>query len=254
VKKYVFNRGLTLERAYNWARNTRFIRAISVFTSRGRKRLLNRLTLSYDDIDWKQTKAFAVGTGGHIYLNVKGREPQGIVEPGKEYEKVRNYIIERLESLIDPETGKKVIERVFVKEELFKGKFFNNAPDISLLPSKNYATLHQQQFVSPSLFINSPISGTHAINGILIFYGPGIQKDKQIKGAKIYDLAPTILHVFGLPIPNDMDGRVLMEIFEEDSEFANRKPKYVDPDYYEKKIENEKLKKAIKNLKLKGKI
>ncbi|WP_193383885.1 hypothetical protein [Pyrococcus yayanosii] len=94
----------------------------------------------------------------------------------------------------------------------------------------------------------------HRLNGIFLAYGPGIKKGYKIENAKIYDIAPTILHIFGLPIPNDMDGRVLMEIFEEDSEFAKRKPKYVDPSYYEKKQEDEKLKKAIKNLKLKGKL
>ncbi len=85
-------------------------------------------------------------------------------------------------------------------------------------------------------------------------YGHRIKKGYKIKEAKIYDIAPTILHIFGLPIPNDMDGRVPTEIFEPDSEFAKRKPKYVVPSYYEKKQEDEKLKKVIKNLKLKNKI
>ena len=61
-------------------------------------------------------------------------------------------------------------------------------------------------------------------------------------------------HIFGLPIPNDMDGKVLMEIFKPDSEFAKRKPVYVDPSYYEREQEDEKLKKAIKNLKIRDKI
>jgi len=97
-------------------------------------------------------------------------------------------------------------------------------------------------------------TGNHRLNGIFLAYGPGIKKGYKIEGAKIYDIAPTILHIFDLPIPNDMDGRVLMEIFEPDSEFAKRKPVYVDPRYYEKEQEDEKLKKAIKNLKIRGKI
>ncbi|MFA4662853.1 alkaline phosphatase family protein [Pyrococcus kukulkanii] len=95
---------------------------------------------------------------------------------------------------------------------------------------------------------------SHDLYGIFLAYGSRIKKGHKIKGAKIYDIAPTLLHIFGLPIPNDMDGRVLMEIFEEDSEFAKREPKYVDPSYYEKRQEDEKLKKAIRNLKLKGRI
>ncbi len=80
---------------------------------------------------------------------------------------------------------------------------------------------------------------------------PVSKKGYKITDAKIYDIAPMILHIFGLSIPNDVDGRVLMEIFKEDSEFAKRKPKYVDSGYYERNKEDEKLKKAIKNLKLK---
>ena len=86
-------------------------------------------------------------------------------------------------------------------------------------------------------------------------YGERIRKSTNFDSTPtVYDIAPTILHIFGLPIPTDTDGRVLMEIFEEDSKFAKRKPKYVDPSYYEKKREDEKLRSAITSLKLKGKI
>ena len=69
-------------------------------------------------------------------------------------------------------------------------------------------------------------SANHKLHGIFLAHGPGIKKNQKIENAKIYDLAPTILHLFGLPIPNDMDGRVLTELFEEDSELIKRKPNY----------------------------
>ena len=84
------------------------------------------------------------------------------------------------------------------------------------------------------------------MNGIFLAYGKGIKKGKKIKGAKIYDIAPTVLHIFGLPIPKDMDGKVLDDIFEKDSEFIKRKKVYIE---YER--EKEKIRTKIKNIKMK---
>jgi len=250
VKEAILKHGGSLEQMYRIARKIGVNRAISTFRRGGKEKMLNWLTLSYKDIDWSRTKAFAVGTSGHIYLNVKGREPQGIIEPGKEYEETREFIIQNLISLRDPETDEKVIEKVFRREELYRGKFFDHAPDISFLPNKGYGTLHREQFIAPSTFVDSPTSGTHRINGIILFYGPEIRAGKQIEGAKIYDLAPTILHLYGLPIPDDMDGRVLIEIFESHSELARKKVEY-------QKVRKERylnIKRKIKQLKSEGKI
>ena len=248
LKRFLLSHGISLERAYVLARKIGFNQAISTFTRGNKERIIRHLTLSFADIDWSKTKAFALGTGGHIYINVKGREPKGIVKPGKEYREVRDFIIKRLESLTDPETGDKVIEKVFTKEEIYQGKFFYEAPDISFLPSKGYATLHREQFVSPSIFIDSPSCGTHRMDGIVIFYGPDIRRGGRIKDAKIYDLAPTILHIFGLPIPEDMDGRVLKEIFDEDSEVGKREV------VYRKVDEKERIKRSIRVLIERGKV
>ena len=77
---------------------------------------------------------------------------------------------------------------------------------------------------------------------------PKKQKNQEINSARIIDLAPTILHIMNVPIPNDMDGRVLNEIFEEYSELAKRKIKYQDVS------EKIKISDKIKNLKSLGKI
>ena len=81
--------------------------------------------------------------------------------------------------------------------------------------------------------------GAHRINGTFIAWGPGIKKNFEIN-AKIYDIAPTILHIFGIPIPKDMDGRVLKEIFE--GELAMREVKYQE-------MEREKIRRRIRKLK-----
>lgn len=205
------------------------------------------------DVDWDNTIAFAYEPSGEIYINLKGREPMGVVDP-EDYDIIRDEIIHSLNNL--EYRGKKLKIRVFKKEEVYpEAKIFDTLPDLIVLPTEDGI-----QAVDPKVGhgeIITPANGTfgnHRLNGIFLAYGPGIKKGQRIERAKIYDVAPTILHIFGLPIPKDMDGRVLTEIFEEDSEFAKRQPKHVDPSYYEKNKADEKLKKVIKNLKLKGKI
>jgi len=204
AKNIVFS-FIRLDKLYKLLKRAGFSKLISTFRGGNKDKLLSQITLSFRDIDWSRTKAFSIGAGGQIYINVKGREPEGIVDPGKEYYEVRDVIIKKLKSLTDPKTGEKAIERVFTKEEVYNGKYFETAPDICFLYSRGYGTLHKEQFISPSIFIDSPTCGTHRMNGICLFYGSGICKGK-IEGARIYDLAPTILHIFGLPIPVDMDG------------------------------------------------
>lgn len=80
--------------------------------------------------------------------------------------------------------------------------------------------------------------------------GPDIKRDgAKLAGLRIYDIAPTVLHMFGLPVPDDMDGRVLVEIFREGSEPAQREVKYQRVD-----LEREKIRDRITNLKRIGSI
>jgi predicted AlkP superfamily phosphohydrolase/phosphomutase len=83
----------------------------------------------FDNVDWSRTEAYAIGFGG-IYINQFGRETQGIVYPGKETEQVKTRIINKLEQLVDPVTNKKIVKKVYTKEEIFSGKFEENAPDL----------------------------------------------------------------------------------------------------------------------------
>jgi hypothetical protein len=88
---------------------------------------------------------------------------------------------------------------------------------------------------------SNPKSGTHTINGVLIASGPNIRKGSSISKACIYDVAPTILHLLGLPVPSEMDGRVLNELYELGSEAAQRVVEYSGYDQGEKKRIREKL-------------
>ncbi|MGV9141462.1 MAG: hypothetical protein ACOC1X_00830 [Promethearchaeota archaeon] len=85
------------------------------------------------------------------------------------------------------------------------------------------------------------------LNGILIAYGPDINQGTYVRGAKLIDIAPTILHMFGLSIPSDMDGRVLKEIFRKDSEPSKREIRFHGADERTKVIDEvRKIKKAGK--------
>jgi predicted AlkP superfamily phosphohydrolase/phosphomutase len=171
-----------------------------------------QLFLSLSDVNWSETKAFAIPGMGQIYINVKGREPRGVVNRGKEYAVLRDFLIEKLNELEDPETGEKVIEKVFKKEEIFHGPYLDQAPDLQYLPKIPFMTAPEHEFGSNSLL--SPvfgISSRHTINGILLLRGPDIKSGVTIDNAEIIDLAPTILYIMGLPVPSDMDGKVLTD-------------------------------------------
>jgi arylsulfatase A-like enzyme len=92
-------------------------------------------------------------------------------------------------------------------------------------------------------------SGDHRTEGILIAFGPDMGQSEELKKFKIYDIAPTILHMFDIPIPKDTDGRVLKEIFMEGSELKRKEIKY-----QEYNQEKEILKEKIRVLKIKGKL
>ena len=184
-------------------------------------------------IVWDATKAFSYAIFGQVYINLKGREPQGIVKK-EEYELLRNKIIKELQE-------KSV--KAFRREELYYGDYLELAPDI-IIQTDDYVNSISAKVGYGKEFIEG-FGGSHRINGIFIAWGPDIKENLEIK-AKIYDVAPTILHMFGIPIPKDMDGRVLKEIFK--GELAMREIKYQEID------ERNRIKKKLGELRRRGTI
>jgi predicted AlkP superfamily phosphohydrolase/phosphomutase len=177
--------------------------------------LLRRLFLSFDDVDWQSTAAYALGNVGQIFLNVRGREPQGLVEPGEQYEAIRDGIIARLLDLRDPQSGEQVVESVYRREEVYWGHNVDQAADIVFIPTRmEYFGFGEYEFGSDEIIesMKRGISGTHRLNGLVMLWGNAVQAGTQIQNAQIFDLAPTILRVMGEPVPQDMDGRVLSEV------------------------------------------
>jgi len=180
--------------------------------------LLKPFFLSFEDVNWPRTKAYSIGsTAGQVYINLKGREPMGIVEPGREFEKVREAIIGELKALVDQETGKPVVDEIFRKEELYSGAHLREAPDIVFLPRNlETAAFGEYEFASHKVLdLSWGVSGSHRMEGLLMMRGSRIRKGTVIQRAEIIDLAPSVLYLLGLPVPGEMDGKVLASAFRE---------------------------------------
>ncbi len=186
------------------------------------------------NVNWHETKAFTMGGFGSIYINLRGREPHGMVEPGREFEELRNKIMEELKGLRDPENGFNVIEKVYKKEDVYTGASSNNAPDILISWASGYSFIgDREQMIlgissnHDSLFTTHRWSGNHHSQGILFVRGRNIKQGYEINGASIMDIAPTALYLSAENIPKDMDGRVLTDVITE-SQLKTRPVGYVE--------------------------
>jgi len=173
-----------------------------------------------DFVDWTDTKAYSLGAGGNIYINLVDREPQGIVQSGAEYEQLREALIDALLSMRDPETGEAIIEKVIKREELYSGPHLEQAPDLVIQwADYGYWGRGQYDVHSPVFenqrhfdFSDQPLTGSHRLEGILIVHGAEIEPNAGLNDAHIIDLAPTILSLLGIKPLEAMDGRLLDEL------------------------------------------
>lgn len=157
-------------------------------------------------IDWSRTRAW--GEGGYysrMFLNVKGREPEGVIEPA-EYEAVRDELIEKLTALADPQ-GRNIGTRVYRPEELWRER--NGIPPDLIVYFGNLAWRSVGSIGHGAIhtFENDtgPDDANHAQDGIFILNGQGANGGPRA-GLQIYDVAPTILAYYGLKVPTDMIG------------------------------------------------
>ena len=213
LKRMTFRAGLTVDNVLNLLSRLRLERLFTGASRATKASVFLRLFLSYDDIEWSQTRAFARGQIGQIFLNVRGREPNGIVAPGDEYQRVRREIIDSLHELRDPETGERIVDRCHVREDLYDGAHSASAPDIVIdwkdMEYWSYDVITGgRKIVSTNLDTRS---GGHRMNGIFIASGAGIRRG-TVADASVIDVAPTVLRLLGLPPQTGMDGRVLDEI------------------------------------------
>jgi predicted AlkP superfamily phosphohydrolase/phosphomutase len=179
-------------------------------------------------VDWSRTRAYSAGMYGNIFINLKGREAQGIVAQS-EYRALCDEIRERLLRLEDPDSGERVVEAVHHRDEVYSGPFVADAPDL-LIHWKDYAYFTKKgidragQIFSSDLTLdasNFPHTGTHRIDGIFLARGACIRPGQWLSDLRIVDVAPSLLYLQGAAIPNDMDGRLPAAMFDDGYLSAN---------------------------------
>jgi predicted AlkP superfamily phosphohydrolase/phosphomutase len=185
-------------------------------------------------IDWSRTRAFAYGTFGNIVVNVRGREQEGIVEPGAEYERVREELIDRLARLESP-AGERIVTAVHRREDLFEGPYLDRVPDL-VVEFRDYAWLGKGNLGERADAVEDRIDvrahpraryvGSHRPDGIAVLSGPAARAGATFS-ASIADVAPTALYLLGESIPSDLEGRLLSEAIDRDL-LDVRPPEYVE--------------------------
>jgi predicted AlkP superfamily phosphohydrolase/phosphomutase len=192
-----------------------------------------------NNIDWLQTKAYYCeedivlrGSGQGICINLKQRESNGIINQGKESEDLKEEIIKLLSNITILETKEHLFSNIYKQENK------NSSIDIEFQINDNISNLDYPQNLSVILpnnkiiqmkefMYDSNLSGTHEKNGIFLARGKYIKDNTVIKNATVYDITPTILYIYDVPIPKDIDGRVLTEIF--DKNYLKKHPiKYTE--------------------------
>jgi predicted AlkP superfamily phosphohydrolase/phosphomutase len=160
-------------------------------------------------IDLERTRAFS--SFGHlpgVFVNLRGRYEHGIVEPGENYEKLRDDLIGDLAALRDPATDAPVFGRVARREEMFSGPAVDRMPDVICETDDPAIRLRGNLGLRTPFVPFRKRKSYHAPNGIFLVKGPGILQGRRIDGTGIEDMAPLVLRLMGLPRLACMDGTV----------------------------------------------
>ena len=167
-------------------------------------------------IDWSATRAYAVPiffpvTG--INLNVRGRQPQGTVAPGAEYERVRAEIMRLAAELRDSASGAPLCRQVLRKEDVLAGPHLDNVPDILLVTADGIDGGHDVDRLLADVPLDAlrNVSGSHAMEGIFFAAGTPFHAGVRLAPVGLGDMLPTALHLAGVAIPEGIDGAVLAE-------------------------------------------
>jgi len=168
-------------------------------------------------VDWTRTRAYRVPLqfpAEGIQINVRGRQPQGMVASGLEYETLREEIIQALREVRDPETGKPAVQQVWRREDIYVPGDLEAVPDIVFVtaPHLDCGPDLRHVFSDVPLSFLERLNGEHTMEGITFFWGEGVRAGARLD-VSILDLPPTLLWALGLPVPPEMDGRVVTEAF-----------------------------------------
>lgn len=160
------------------------------------------------EVDTRRSQAYCMSmfdTVGGIQINLEGEAKEAL----------RRQIVDGLQHIVDPETGEQVVDRIYYGPDYYDGPFAGHAPDIAVSMKPDYAcNIRLGYYSAPVTPITSPLPrGNHRMNGIFLASGPDVVANPEpLKNLAIEDVAPTVLHLMGLPVPSDMDGRAITEI------------------------------------------
>lgn len=186
-----------------------------------------RLSLHWKtaDIDWASTRAFQIDNAneGFVRINLKGREPEGIVEPENEYDALCDDLVNVAKGMTNPSNGRPAAACVHKTVDLYSGPCRAQMPDVIInwdpaaeittaLATEQYGTVTSEQ---PGCGISPYYTGNHLPNAFLAAVGPGVQPGLVLEGVSILDLAPTILAHFNMGAPKHMDGAVIHSLLED---------------------------------------
>ncbi|MCA9975205.1 MAG: alkaline phosphatase family protein, partial [Anaerolineales bacterium] len=212
LKAFAFRYGLTPSAAYQWIARLGLQNLVARVSKNTRNNIVGKF-LSFENVDWKRTIAYSMGHVGQVYLNLADREPHGIVKP-ENYEKRLHEVMDALQELHD-ENGRSILTRIIPGSSAYHGPYAHKGPDLHLVLD-DYNMIACPLFATEGKVMTHQIrgdSGCHRSEGIFIASGPGIKQGVTLSAHNIMDLAPTIMHLLGAPVPREMDGRVLDDIF-----------------------------------------
>ncbi len=214
LKALAFRWGITPSAAYQIIAKLGMQNLVARVSKNTRNNVIGRF-LSFDSVDWSRTIAYSMGHVGQVYLNVAGREPHGIVTIA-EFAQRRQDVIDALQELAD-ENGRPILSQVINGDTTYHGPYAGKGPDLHLVLD-DYNMIACPLFATEGKVMTHQIrgdSGCHRREGIFLARGPKIRQGVVLEANSLLDLAPTIMHLLGEAVPEVMDGRVVLEIFNE---------------------------------------
>ncbi|HEX7450605.1 MAG TPA: alkaline phosphatase family protein, partial [Pirellulales bacterium] len=163
-------------------------------------------------VDWSRTRAFALGLTG-IFLNIKDKYAQGIVSADGEAESLRQEIAQRLGELVDPQTGAKAVKRAYIAQHVYRGPYKDQAPDVIVGYERGYRVSWEAAIgrTTREVFHDNTKawSGDHCVDPSVV---PGVlfcDRPIETEKPRLLDIGPTVLDLFGIEVPEYMDGKPL---------------------------------------------
>ena len=217
-------------------RRDRFVRSVRKRLARLGRGSVERRQLAWDErvrergfrdalpVSWPRTRAYVAVAEiyGLLYLNRRGREPDGIVA-ADEADAVRADLIRRFRRVRDPRDGAPCFAEILAGEDVYPDDPHGRRPDLVLVPRPGYSVyrdLNDRMWIAHY----DVRGGTHRPEGIVMVSGAGVRSGRFDRDVELVDLAPTLLAAAGVPVPEDMEGRVLVEAFTEPLEVAYSSP------------------------------